>query len=768
MIFKSSNIQKIKKVIRALDYLTVTQIYLKDNFLLKEKLTFDHIKPRLLGHWGTCPGVNFIYAHLNNFIMTKRVNMIFLLGPGHGFPALQANVFLDGTLGKYYKEANRDEKGIEYIVKNFSWPYGFPSHASPQTPGVILEGGELGYSLSTAYGAVLDNPDLIAVPIIGDGEAETGPLATSWHLHRLLNKQRDGKVLPILHLNGYKISGPTFFGRMKDKELLSLFKGYGFDKIYILDAVSEKNDDKIHKNMINILDKCHKDIKSFKNPMIIFKSKKGWGGIKELHGQKYENNYLSHQVIAKDAKTNDIDLKALENWLKSYRFDELFDTDKGFDKDILSQISDDLSMSNNPIAFAKKSKDLLLNNTIDFLIDIDTNKRGILKQSSMISIGYYLRDVFNKNLSNNNFRLMSPDETYSNKLDEVFNSTNRVWSGEIYKTDKNMSDDGRVMEMLSEHALHGLLQGYILTGRHGVLASYEAFMQIVASMADQYSKFLKIAKDISWRGDLSSMNYILTSSLWRQEHNGFSHQNPGFIDTLLQKHNNFVNVYFPADSNTSVLYINKCLSSKNKINAIVAEKTNEAVWLNKDESLKQVKDGIMIWDFASDENPDIVFVASGQYQVKEMLKAIKIIKEETSSVKIRLVYISELSPYTLGNYEDKMPQSDFEKYFTKDKKVIFNFHGYPETLKQILFDYENDYNRFSVHGYIDIGSTTTAFDLQIRNHTSAYDIAIEAWRKLSIGEKSIKKYLEKINENKSYVITHGKDTDEIENWSWNS
>ncbi len=781
----SQEIQNIKKTIRATNYLTVAQIYLRDNFFLEKELKPSHIKPRLLGHWGTCPGINFIYAHLNNLIRKNKLNMLFVLGPGHGFPALQSNVFLDGTLFKYYKDASLNKQGIEYISKQFSWPYGFPSHASPMTPGVVLEGGELGYSLATAYGTVLDNPDLITACVIGDGEFETGPLATSWHLSKLINSKRDGTVLPIIHLNEFKISGPTFLGRMTDKEITKLLEGYGYE-VFIVDATkieTERQEDSIHKEMIKTLDKCLKSIRKIKTsnasncdnnkisaiskfPVIVLKTLKGWTGIKNLNGEKYEGNYLSHQVVAKNAKFDETELRALEAWLKSYNFNELL-TDAGFNKDILDNIPEDgFKMSDNLIAHAKNRMDL---NLPDASLLCTSLKN---KKSSMIAMGEYLAQVFKQNEENQNFRLMSPDETYSNKLDGVFKSTNRVWMGTIKESDKNMSHFGRVMEMLSEHSLHGLLQGYILSGRHGVFASYEAFMQIVASMADQYSKFLKIAKDISWRGEISSLNYVLTSSLWRQEHNGFSHQNPGFIDTLLQKHNNFVNVFFPADANVALLYSQKMLEIKNSMNVIVAEKTDESIWLDGEEAKEQVKRGIMKWNFASDENPDIVLVGIGQYAIKESLSAIKIMKAETPKIKIRFVCVTELSPYTMGSYTEKMPMSDFNLFFTEDKPVIFNFHGYPETLKQILFDYENNYNRMSVHGYLDSGSTTTPFDLHLRNKTSRYDIVLDAWQKLlesnpllldkTLTDLLIKKYNQKIDEAKRYAIDNGVDSPELE------
>lgn len=783
----SIEIQRIKKFVRATNYLSAIQIYLKNNYLLKKELTFDDIKPRLLGHWGTCPGINFVYANLNNLIIKKKAKMIFLLGPGHGFPALQSNVFLEGTLGQYYSDATRDEKGIGYISRNFSWPYGFPSHSSPATPGVILEGGELGYSLSTSFGAVLDNPDLIAVTLVGDGEAETGPTATAWHLSKLLNPAGDGAVLPILHLNGYKISGPTLMGRMTNTELKDLFHGYGY-----LPVIVDGDDDKVYEKMVKALEFCYEEIRAIQNqakkgkkdptkyprfPMIVLRTPKGWTGIKTLKNEKMEGNCSSHQVVGKEAKTDLEELKAIEQWFKSYKFGELFNNNI-FDDEILKLIpSPEYRMGDNQITFGLKnnSRDLLLPNISQLQQEnIEKSIKDGFQVSAMRSIGSYFNEIFKLNSDRKNFRLMSPDETYSNRLDEVFKTVGRVWSGKIEKWDKDMRPDGRVMEMLSEHSLQGLLQGYVLTGRFGVFVSYEAFVQIVSSMADQYAKFLKIAREIPWRGDLPSFNYILTSSGWRQEHNGFSHQNPGFIDSLLQKHNNFVSVFFPPDANTAVAVMERCLKGRNEINVIIAEKTPENLWLSPKEAQKELETGVMTWNFASDENPDIVLSAAGQYLTYETLAAVDIIKTEVKKAKIRFVNILEVSANTLGSSTTKMSQDEFEGYFTQDKPVIFNFHGYPETLKQSIFDYQNRLGRFSVHGYMERGSTTTPFDLHLRNRTSRYDLAIEAFQKLAetgvlspeIATQLKAKYKAKTIVAIEFAKNHGVDMPEVTEWKW--
>jgi len=778
----NNEIEKIKKYVRATNYLSVGQIYLQNNFLLKNKLTFDDIKTRLLGHWGTCPGINFTYACLNNLINKTDANMMFVLGPGHGFPAIQSNVFLEGTLGKYYKEAQKTEEGIAYITKNFSWPYGFPSHSSPATPGVILEGGELGYSLSTSYGAVLDNPDLIVTCLVGDGENETASSATAWHLNKFIDPAKNGTVLPILHLNGYKISGPTIFGRMSNADLKSLFKGYGYEPIIV-----EGRNDKVYEKMVKALDEAYASIKAiqkearenpdkpredyYRFPMIVLKTPKGWTGIKNLEGQKIEGNCLSHQVVGKDMKKNKVELKALDKWMKSYKFDELF-SEGGFIKDIEDNIPrEGLRMGDNQIAFGikkgDKSKDLILPAIEKFLKKTDSTYGAIN------NIGEYFAEVVKLNKDKRNFRLFSPDETYSNRLQAIFTETTRAFTGKIEEWDTNMSRDGRVIEMLSENSLQGLAQGYALTGRYGVFASYESFIMIVASMADQYSKFLKVARNTEWRGDVPSLNYIISSSGWRQEHNGFSHQNPGFIADILLKKHDFINVYFPVDANESVLVTEKCLASKNEINIIVSEKTVEPIWLTLEQAKKEIKDGIAVWDFASDENPDIVFGGCGQYLVKEALAAIDLLKKEAPEIKTRFVNVLELSPNTIG-HENKLSEADFEKYFTKDKPVIFNFHGYPETLEQTLFRFVNEIGRISVHGYMESGSTTTPLDLHIRNKTDRYNLFIEEIEKVAkngvIDEEKakslIEKYQQKIKEHKEYILRVGDDPEEILNWKW--
>ena len=774
-----NNIESIKKYVRALNYISAAQIYLQDNFLLKRKLKFSDIKPRLLGHWGTCPGINFVYANLNYLIKKYNAEMIFVLGPGHGFPAIQANLFMEGTLAKYYPQATQDESGLGYIMKNFSWPYGFPSHSNPGAPGVILEGGELGYSLSTSYGAVLDHPDLIATCLVGDGEAETGPTATAWHLNKFIDPKNNGAVLPILHLNGYKISGPTIFGRMSNRELKSLFTGYGYMPI-IVEGVNiyEKMAEAMEKSyrLIREIQKDTRDGKEViapKFPMIVLKTLKGWTGIKKLEGQKIEGNFLSHQVVGANTKTDKGELSAVNKWLSSYKFDELFN-DKGFIDEIKEFVPTPefrMGDSKHTIGGSRATKELKLPKAEQFAEDASIP--GTIGSSSMRRAGEFLNEVFRLNSDAKNFRLMSPDETYSNKLDKVFETTKRAFMWPIKEWDKDLAQDGRVMEMLSEHSLQGLMQGYVLTGRHAVFASYEAFIQVVSSMVDQYAKFLRIARETSWRGNIPSLNYILTSSGWRQEHNGFSHQNPGFIGNILSKHGCFIHVYFPADGSSTLAVLEKCLSSKNEINIIVAGKTVEARWLTPQMAKKELETGVSVWDFASDPNPDIIFSAAGDYLVKESLAAIDLLKNDLPNIHVRFVNILEICSLGVGNAECRVP-INFEDYFTADKPVIFNFHGYPETLKQALFDKQNGRRKFFIHGYTENGSTTTPFDMHVRNETSRYHLVMEAVKELTrlgklskdIADEIINKYLLKLSEHSKFIREHGVDPDEIEKWQW--
>lgn len=769
-----------EEYLRAANYLTAAQIFLKDNFLLERPLEFNDIKPRLLGHWGSGPGVNLAYMHLSKLVQKYHQDMMFVLGPGHAFPALQANLFLEGTLGRYYPEAQHSYEGIGYICRNFSWPYGFPSHSNPGTPGVILEGGELGYSLSSSYGAILDNPDLIVACLVGDGESETGAAAAAWHINKLVDPKTNGTVLPILHLNGYKISGPTIYGRMSDDDLMSLFRGYGYQP-KIVDGTHPEH---IHHQMQEALDWAYHSIHNIKSshrrieprlPMIIMRTLKGWSGPKELAGQRIEGNALSHQVVLMEAKTDPNQLKMLDDWLSSYKFKELFSRESGFGgfiDAIMPEQHQRLGASRHALGGDPIYKPLNLPEVETYAED--ANRPGTMGSSSMRRAGLYLSDVFKLNNDQANFRFFSPDETYSNKLDDIFKTTARAWVWPIKSWDKDLAINGRDMEMLSEQTLQGLAQGYVLTGRHAVFASYEAFIMVVASMVDQYAKFLHHARNIEWHGPVGSITYILTSSAWRQDHNGFSHQNPGFLDDVLHREGDFVNVYFPPDGNATLAVLEKCLSSHSMINVIVAAKTQEPRWLTPIKARETLRSGVSVWDFASDENPDIVLTAAGDYLTKEALAAIDIVKTEKPHIKLRFVNIVSCSCSGLGEAGYILSQEEFYEMFTEDKPVICNFHGYPETMKSIIYDYTESPKRFCIHGYSENGSTTTPFDMHVRNRTSRYDLAIEAFEKANDqglltreeAEELVFKYRNKIDDNTNYIKQNGIDLPEIDAWQW--
>ena len=772
----------LRKYIRAANYISAAQIYLWDNVLLQKPLAAAHIKPRLLGHWGTCPGINFVYAHLCRIVKERGVSMQFILGPGHGFPALQANLYLEGTLGKFYPEATHTEEGLRYLASQFSFPYGFPSHSSPATPGVILEGGELGYALSTAYGAAMDSPRRIVACLIGDGEAETGPTAAAWHLHRFVPPQGNGIVFPILHLNGYKISGPTIFGRMKKKELMALFTGYGYKPLYVeIDESVAAESDEPHRTLAHVLDAAMEEIaaassgvggakrrNAWRPPMLILRTPKGWTGIQELRGEKIEGNFLSHQVVAPNAREDDEERAALEAWLCSYRFSELFDPRTGFDADIRALVPKAGSRMGEVLPDVAAPQ-LSLPAADEFAEDAAVP--GTIGSSSMRRAGLFLKRVFEQNKDARNFRLFSPDETYSNKLDAVFGETKRAFSMRQEPWDKDMAEDGRVIEILSEHSLQGMFQGYTLTGRYGLFASYEAFIPIVTSMVDQYLKFLKGAAEVPWRTPLPPLTYILTSSGWRQEHNGFSHQNPGFIGSMLQKPGCFVKVYFPPDGNSMLAVLRACLASKHVVNVIVAGKTQEPRWLTPKLEAKELQQGLMTWDFASDDRPDIVFAAAGDYLTKEALAAVSLLRRDAPEVRVRFVNILELSALGFGSESCRspLPLSD---YFTDDKPVIVNFHGYPQTLRQLLPD--GCSGRFSIHGYIENGSTTTPFDMHVRNETSRFHLASEAAALMvqsgvigaEKGKHIAEAYANALSRHGDYIRKHGVDMPEITEWTW--
>lgn len=790
----------LDKYLRYVNYIGAAQLYLKDNFLLRRELKVDHIKDRILGHWGTVPGLNFIYAHLNYLIYKHKPSMMFLVGPGHGAPAVIANLFAEKSLHEYYPDLTVDEKGTGKLIKMFSWPGGFPSHTNPGTPGAILEGGELGYSLATSYGAVMDNPDLIVACVVGDGEAETGPLATAWHGNKFLNPAESGAVLPILHANGYKITGPTIFATMSDEELISLFKGYGYEPRIVDDTHLEKSASlrsSPHDKMMRTLDWAYHRIREIQKearslakggskkallkpkwPMIIYRSVKGATGIKKADGKKVAGTYHSHGIPIGDPKTNPEHFKLVKNWLESYHFTELVDK-KGVPLPEVMEFvpHDNLRMGMNKHAIGgNMRKELDLPNMKKYRIYL--TKRGEPQASNTATGSDYIRDIFVLNKKQKNFRFMCPDETESNKFQSLFQVTDRAYMWPVKPYDEHIGPTGRVMEVLSEHNLQGWLQGYLLTGRHGMFATYEAFATIVASMVDQYAKFLKQSSKVPWRTPISSLNYLLTSVGWRQEHNGYSHQNPSFISNLLEKHGKFSSVYFPADANQLLVILEDCMKRTNSINVIVSNKNPMPQWLTLKEAREELKNGVGIWHWINPEHsrdPDVVMAACGDALVCESMAAISILQKVAPELKLRFVNVSELT--ALGVGDEKHPLSlreeDFCCYFTDDKPIIFNFHGYPSAVKKLVYGHEAA-SRMHIHGYEEEGTTTTPFNMMVMNKTDRYHLAMEAIEQgarfnSAISKKAPKliKYFKGILEkHAAYILKHGKDMPEVENWHW--
>jgi xylulose-5-phosphate/fructose-6-phosphate phosphoketolase len=787
----------LEKYMRYVNYLGAAQLYLKDNFFLQKPLKKEDIKERILGHWGTVPGLNFFYAHLNYLICKHKkdnASFLYIAGPGHGAPAVIANLFAEGTLAEYYPTLQRDKKGTGALIKMFSWPGGFPSHSNPGTPGAILEGGELGYSLATAYGSVMDNPNLITACIIGDGEAETGPLAGSWNGNKFLNPKTSGAVLPILHINGYKITSPTIYSTMSDTELKNIFKGFGYDvKILNCQHIHEKSS---HIKMIKAMESAYQKIRSIQKkaraskkdilkpkwPLLIVRSLKGDTGIKMADGHKVEGTFHSHGIPINDPRQNPAHFKLVKDWLESYRVNELVDKKGRPLPEVTEFIPEgNLRMGKNPHANGGMLlKELNLPPLTKYALKIKGEgaiNRGTATQASSTDVSAkYMRDIIKQNKKN--FRFMCPDETESNKFQALFEVTNRAYMWPIHSYDENLSPDGRVMEILSEHNLQGWLQGYLLTGRHGIFVTYEAFATIIASMVDQYAKFIKQAKKIEWRKDVASLNYLLTSVGWRQEHNGYSHQNPSFISNILEKHGKFCSVYFPADANSLLVILEDCFKRKNGINVIVAGKTSLPQWLTLEESRDELKKGIGVWSWinpAHAKNPDVVMAATGDALVQESMAAIQLLKENCPELKLRFVNISELT--ALGVGDEKHPLSisndDFEDYFTHDKPIIYNFHGYPSVIKKLIFGHKHA-ERFEIHGYLEEGTTTTPFEMMALNQTSRYHLAISALEKgaktnPAVAKKSkklIAKFQKALRDHEKYIRKYGKDNEELDKWKW--
>lgn len=780
---------------RAANFLGAAQVYLRDNCLLEKPLKAEHIKPRLLGHWGTVPGINFIYAHLNRLIRETGQSTLLVTGPGHGAPANLANLFLEKTLAEFYPELAHTRDGITRLISKFSAPGGFPSHLSPSTPGCIHEGGELGYALSTSFGAAFDIPDLLVACIVGDGEAETGPTATAWHGTKFLNPATDGAVLPILHLNGYKISSATVFGAMSDEELLDLFRGYGYE-VKIVDAAGETLAERAaaHQAMIAALDSAHAIIRRIQDaarrdvpipyprfPMLILRSPKGWTCPKELNGKPLEGSFRAHQVPIENPRENSERLALLEEWLNSYRPRELFDDEGKPVAEILATCpAGNLRMGMNPHSYGGNlRRELSLPDFRQFAIDV--TKRGAIQASDTTRLGEYLREVVRLNESNENdkanFRIVCPDEMESNRLGAVFEATNRQFTWLEENPDDHISHTGRVLEVLSEHTCQGWLQGYLLTGRHGLFPCYEAFAPIVDSMMNQYAKFLKASAEISWRKPVSSFNYLLSSEGWRQDHNGYSHQGPGFINNLLTKKANHVRIYLPPDTNCLLSTVDHCLTSKDKINLVIASKQKMPQWLNVDEASEHCRRGASVWRWASTndgEDPEIVLAAAGVYPTNEVMAAAHLLREELPNLRVRVVNVTDLLILEAdSNHPHGLAPEAFEKLFTVDKPVIFNFHGYPSAVKQLLFERPN-LQRFQINGYIEEGTTTTPFDLFVLNRASRYHVVMQAARAAAKSnaevaaqvERIISRYEGKLKEHHAFIRKHGEDMPEITDWKW--
>ena len=768
---------------RAANYLSVGQIYLYDNPLLKKSLTLEHIKPRLLGHWGTTPGLNFIYVHLNRVIRNQDLNMIYITGPGHGGPGIVANTYLEGTYSEVYPDISQDAGGMRKLFKQFSFPGGIPSHVAPETPGSIHEGGELGYSVSHAYGAAFDNPDLIVACIVGDGEAETGPLATAWHSNKFLNPIHDGAVLPILHLNGYKIANPTVLARISQDELESLFVGYGYKPYF----VEGSEPDAMHPLMAATLDTVIAGIKTIQNnarkngvairprwPMIILRTPKGWTGPKEVDGKKTEGSWRSHQVPLAEMAERPDHVKLLESWMKSYRPEELFD-ENGTLIPELAELAPkgERRMGANPHANGGiLLRDLKIPDFRDYAVEVP--EPGHVFAEATRVMGRLLRDVMKLNMHNRNFRVFGPDETASNRLNALFEVTDRTWLGEAIPEDDHLSPDGRVMEILSEHTCQGWLEGYLLTGRHGFFSCYEAFIHIVDSMFNQHAKWLKVTRDgIPWRRPIASLNYLLTSHVWRQDHNGFSHQDPGFIDHVVNKKADVIRVYLPPDANTLLSVADHCLRSRNYVNVIVAGKQPSLQYLDMEAAIRHCTAGISIWEWASNDRgiePDVVMACAGDVPTLETLAAVELLRQYAPDLKVRVINVVDLMKLQpQSEHPHGLLDKEFDTLFTTDKPVIFAYHGYPWLIHRLTYRRTNHKN-LHVRGYKEEGATTTPFDMVVRNDLDRFHLAadvidrvpklgnIAAYFKQTVSDKMI--------EHKEYISKYGEDMPEISNWIW--
>lgn len=772
-------LENIKAFVRATDYLSVAQLYLKDNPLLREKLTMEHIKPNVVGHWGTAPGQNFIYAHLNRIIKKYKLDMIYVSGPGHGGQAMVANTYLEGSYSEIYPNITEDLDGLKKLCKQFSFPGGISSHVAPETPGSINEGGELGYSLAHAFGAVLDNPDMIAACVVGDGEAETGPLAASWQLNKIINPLTDGIVLPILHLNGFKIANPTILARIPEDELVKYFEGCGWTP-YIVEASTT---DKIHELMAKTLDKCISDIKIIKSktrlnkratyPMIILKTPKGWTGPKMVEKKLIEGSFRSHQVPVVVNKEHEENLPILEAWLKSYKPEELFDSNGTLIKELKALIPPkELRMGMNPHTNGGLLlEELQIPDFRDYGLDV--KEPGSVVAQDMMQLGIFIRDIIKLNENKKNFRIFGPDEALSNRLNHVFEVTNRQWNGIKYDTDEYLSTSGRVIDsVLSEHLCEGMLEGYLLTGRHGFIHSYEAFIRIIDSMASQHAKWLKVTKELPWRKEISSLNYILTSYVWQQDHNGFTHQDPGFLNHLVTKKADTVRIYLPPDTNTLISCFNHCIKTKNYINVIVASKHPRLQWFNMNEAIKHCTKGLGRLEFACNDEglePDLVMACAGETPTIETLAAVKILRENFPKLKIRVINVVDLMKLVSpDNHPHGLDDEEYDNLFTKKKPIIFAFHGYPHLIHQLSYKRSN--KSMHVHGYIEEGTITTTFDMKVQNKLDRFHLVMDALKYLpQLGDKrsALNEWCKnKLIEHKQYISEYGEDMPEIRNWTW--
>ena len=769
---------------RAANYLSVGQIYLLDNPLLREPLTAEHVKPRLLGHWGTSPGLNFIYAHLNRIIKALGTDILYVCGPGHGGPAMVANTWLESSYSEIYPAVGNDEDGMRQLFRQFSFPGGVPSHASPETPGSIHEGGELGYALVHAYGAAFDNPDLVVACVIGDGEAETGPLAASWHGNKFLDPGRDGAVLPILHLNGYKIAGPTILGRMDPPVLRQLIEGYGHDPIFV--EGSEPVD--MHRQMAAALDVAFARIGEIQGavrsgavstairwPMIVLRSPKGWTGPKVVDGKRVEGFWRSHQVPIAEVRTNESHRRLLEQWMRSYRPEELFDEAGRLLPELRALApTGDKRMGSTPYANGGRLRRELERP--------DWRKRALAVPSPGGSIGEatralgaYLADVLRLNAEARNFRIMGPDETASNRLDAVFDVTDRAWTGPVESYDEHLARGGRVMEVLSEHLCQGWLEGYLLTGRHGLFNCYEAFIHIVDSMFNQHAKWLKVSREIEWRRPVSSFNYLLSSHVWRQDHNGFSHQDPGFLDVVMNKKADVVRVYLPPDTNCLLRVADHCLATYDRINVIVAGKQPAPQWLTAAEAEAHCAAGAGIWEWAGTcrdgDEPDVVLACAGDVPTLEAIAAAGLLREQAPGLKVRVVNVVDLMSLQPDNvHPHGLSDPDFDRLFTTDRPVIFAFHGYPQLIHRLTYRRANHAN-FHVHGFKEEGTTTTPFDMVVLNELDRFHLALDAVNRTpgsanAVAAKAMQLFNDRLAEHQRHITTYGEDMPEIRNWRW--